>query len=160
MSVDRLILEGIVVECRLGVSEWEQEHPQTIRVDLELAIDAARAAAGDDVEATIDYAQLVTAVKELARRKPYRLLETLADEIASLVLQRFVTAKVFVRVKKRALPGINYAAVEVERLARPAERPPSGWPRSAGREGDRPRPRSRPGSASMPIRRRGRTLAR
>ena len=101
---DRLIIQDLTVECRLGVFEWEQQTPQTIWIDLELAIDAARAAAEDQVRQAIDYGALVTSVKQLAQGKPYRLLETLAEAIASRILIQFDTSQVNVRVKKRALP--------------------------------------------------------
>jgi len=114
---DRLILQDITAESRLGVFEWEQQTPQTISVDLELTIDARQAARQDDVRDAIDYAQLVTAVKELAQARPYRLLETLSEAIASMVVRTFRTPSVRVRVKKRSLPGIGYAAVELERGA-------------------------------------------
>ena len=115
---DRLIIQDLAAECRLGLHEWEQEKPQPIWIDLELTVDAARAARRDSVEDTIDYARLVTAVKTLAQRQSFRLLETLADSIASLILQEFDTTQVRVRVKKRALPAVDYAAVEVERPLR------------------------------------------
>ena len=112
---DRLILQDIEASCRLGVYEWEQTTPQPIWIDLELAIDAARAAASDEVGEAVDYAALVTAVRELAQRTPCRLLETMAEAIGSLILTRFNTSWVRVRVKKRALEGMGYAAVEIER---------------------------------------------
>ncbi len=112
---DRFIIEGIEAECRLGVYEWEQEKPQPIWIDLELAIDAKRASARDDMRDAVDYAALVASVREEAQRRPIKLLETLTETIASLVLEQFGTPWVRVRVKKRALPGIGYAAVEVER---------------------------------------------
>ena len=114
---DRLIIEGIEAECRLGVYEWEQEKPQPIWIDLELSIDATRAAASDDVRDAVDYAALVAAVRDLAQAKPYRLLETLTEAIAGLVLEQFETKQVRVRVKKKALAGISGAAVEIERKA-------------------------------------------
>jgi len=114
---DTLHLHDIAAECRIGVNDWEREAPQTIWVDLELAIDAALAATRDDVQATVDYAGLVSSVQHLAQGRPYRLLETLAEEIASLVLAESGTSRVRVRVKKRALPGLGHAAVEIERAA-------------------------------------------
>ena len=115
---DRLLLHGLAVDCRIGVFERERQSAQTIWIDLELAVDARRAAARDDVSDAVDYARLVTAVKTLAQRKPYALLETLAEDVAVLILRDFETPRVLVRAKKRALPGIDYAAVEVERTAR------------------------------------------
>ena len=112
---DTLRLSGIAVECRVGVHDWEQAQPQTIWIDLKIAIDAAAVAAQDDLQAAVDYAGLVAAVKQRAQRMSYRLLETLAEEIAGCVLTQFRVPQVWVRVKKRALPGIAYAAVEITR---------------------------------------------
>ena len=119
---DRLLIQDLAVEARIGVFEWEQEKPQTIWIDLELVVDAARAAATDDVAAAIDYVKLVDAAKEVAQQGSYRLLETLADRMAAMILQAFETPCVRVRIKKRAVEGIDYAAVEVERTAVRARR--------------------------------------
>ncbi len=121
---DTLILHEIAVECRLGVYEWERTNPQTVWIDLEIDVDAARSAAVDDMCATIDYGALVTAIKQLAKQRPYNLLETLGEFVASMVLRDFGTSRVRVRVKKKALPGIDYAAVELERcgVLRPRRR--------------------------------------
>ena len=116
---DRLTIHDLAVEARLGAFDWERKAAQTVWIDLELAIDAARAAARDDVRDAIDYAQLAASVKRLVERRPYALLETVAEAIAGLILKEFGVSEVRVRVKKRALPGIDYAAVEVERNARP-----------------------------------------
>ena len=119
---DRLVIQDLSASCRLGISEWEQEKPQTIWIDLELAIDASRAARRDEVGSTIDYARLVDSVKRVVEARPYRLLETVAEHVAALVLEQFETRKVMVRVRKRALEGIGYAAVEVERPPLPSRR--------------------------------------
>ena len=115
---DTLSIHEIVVECRIGVTDEERAAPQTIWIDLELAIDASRAAAHDDVREAVDYARLVAAVKKRAQATGSRLLETMAEAIATDVLRQFGTSEVRVRVKKRALPGIGYAAVEVVRARR------------------------------------------
>lgn len=128
---DTLVIQELAVACRLGVREWEQARPQTVWIDLALGIDAAWAASRDAVEASIDYGRLVTVVRQLAQRQPYRLMETLAEAIATCVLKEFRPSTVQVRVKKKALPGIGYAAVEVERTA------------------VRPRRRSRPGGRAV-----------
>ena len=112
---DKLVIEGLGTECRIGVTEAERATPQKIQLDLELAIDAAKAAAHDDVRDALDYAALVSTVTQHVQRKPYHLLETLAEDVASHILSKFPTTNVRVRIKKRALPSIEYAAVEVVR---------------------------------------------
>lgn len=113
---DTLLISGLAAECRIGVFEWERAKPQTIWVDLELPVNAAYVAQTDAVGETVDYGRLVTAVRQLAQSRPYNLLETLAESIAERVLEDFETRWVRIRVKKKALPGLDYAAVEIERV--------------------------------------------
>ena len=112
---DRLIVKDLVVEAIVGVYDWEREHPQKVWIDLELGIDAAKAAAHDDVAAALDYGRLVTAVTQHLHRKKFRLVETVAEDVAALILKEFTTPEVTVRVKKRSLSNVEYAAVELTR---------------------------------------------
>ena len=119
---DRLMIHELAAMCRLGIYEWEQEKPQAVTIDLELDINAARPAKDDDVRQAVDYARLVHSVKQLAEGRPYRLMETLAEDVAARVLGEFGVRRVVVRVTKRALPAIGYAAVEIQRRAGPKAR--------------------------------------
>ncbi len=112
---DRLFLHGITAQCRLGVHEWEQAAAQTVWIDVEVEIDASRAARRDDVRDAVDYATLVERLKRAAEARPYRLMETLAQELAAAALKEAGTPRAKIRVTKRALPGIDAATVEVER---------------------------------------------
>ena len=114
---DILSLHELAVECRLGVSERERRHPQTVWLDVELTINAARAAARDDVRDAVDYAALVERLRALAVGRPFRLMETLAEAVAAAVLEASGSPRVRVRVRKRALEGLGYAAIEIERAA-------------------------------------------
>ena len=121
---DTLILQDVAAECRLGVEEWEHAAPPRVWIVVELAIEAARAAARDDVRDAVDYAKLVEGLRGLTRHTAFHLLETLADAAAAFMLKESGGTRVKVRVKKKALAGVGYAAVEVERAAvRAAGRP-------------------------------------
>ena len=115
---DTLLISELEARARLGVYEWEQERPQPVWIDLELAIDATAAARRDEMKDAVDYGRLVTAVKELVQSRPFHLMETMAEDVAALVLTSFRVEEVKVRVKKRALPGIAFAAVEISRIRR------------------------------------------
>lgn len=115
---DRLILDDLAVQARLGIHDWEREKLQTIWIDVEVEIDALKAAASDDVKDAVDYARLVSVVTQRIERTAYRLMETLAEDVTAFVIEEFRVPRVRVRVKKKALPGIGYAAVEIERTAR------------------------------------------
>lgn len=115
MAADTLIISDLAVSCRVGVTGWEQARPQPVWIDLEIQIDAARAAASDDLQHALDYARLVTLVRDAVQIKSYKLVETIAEEVAALILKEFKPPQVKVRVKKRALPDVGYTAVEVIR---------------------------------------------
>ena len=107
---DKLIISDLEVPCRIGVTDIERATPQTIWIDLELAIDAAKSARHDRLADTVDYARLAHRIAERAQQ-PVQLLETIAEAIADLILFEFRAKRVTVRVKKRALANIGYAAV-------------------------------------------------
>ncbi|HAM40227.1 MAG TPA: dihydroneopterin aldolase [Candidatus Omnitrophica bacterium] len=112
---DKLIITGLAVPCRIGVTEAEREKPQTVWIDLELAIDAEQAATHDDVRQAVDYSAVVETVSRYATARPFNLLETLAEDIASGVLALSSTTHLVLRVTKRALPSIDSASVEIAR---------------------------------------------
>ena len=113
--MDKLIIHKLEAACRVGVTEEERAVAQPIWIDLELPIDAQRAAAHDELRDSLDYARVVEVARRAADDRAFRLLETLAEVVASTILREFEIAEVTVRVRKRALPGIEYAAVEITR---------------------------------------------
>ena len=119
---DTLSLHDLALSCRIGVTDEERAVPQAVHLDVWLAIDAARAAASDHLQDAVDYAALAKQLQALARSRPFVLMETLAEASAALVLAQARTRWVRVRVKKRALPGMDHAAVEITRAVSTAGR--------------------------------------
>jgi dihydroneopterin aldolase len=115
--MDKLTIHQLEAHCHLGVTELEQRQAQEVWIDLELAIDVPRAAHRDEVHEALDYAAVVTQVRGLVEGKSYRLMETLAEDVATLLVHDLKIPDVLVRVTKRALPGIESAAVEIRRGA-------------------------------------------
>ena len=112
---DWLKIHDLVVETKIGVFDWERNEAQKIWVDLEMPEDARKAAAADDVKQVMDYGALVTAIRNHVQHKTYKLLETMAEEIAGIAVNQFHAQQVSVRVKKRSLPGVGEAVVEIVR---------------------------------------------
>ena len=127
---DTLTLHEITVECHLGVEEWERAVPQPVWIDLELAIDAALAARSDDMRHAVDYARVIATVAEVAQRGSFKLMETLAERIAARLVSDFAIPKLTVRVRKKALPGLGYAEVAIERAAARRTLPRRARPRA------------------------------
>jgi len=120
---DRIVLSGLRFSGRHGAFEEEREAPQEFAVDVECPLNARAAARDDDLGETLDYRALAEAAREVVEGPSRRLLETLADEIASRVLERAPAGWVRVRVSKLhppSMPGVASVSVVRRSLARPA----------------------------------------
>ena len=111
--MDIVFIRQLQIETVIGVYDWEKTMLQRLEIDLDLATDIRQAAAGDDIRLTLDYAVIAEKVQKLVCAGPIELIETVAENIATMLLQEFATQGVKVRVCK---PGAvaNAANVGVE----------------------------------------------
>jgi dihydroneopterin aldolase len=115
---DRIELRGLRLVGVVGVPDAERARPQPIEIDLDLVVDLAAAAAGDDLAATADYAAALDAVAAVVAASDHRLLESLAEAIAVAVLGDVKVAAVTVAVRKLRPPvpyDLGSAGVRVTR---------------------------------------------
>jgi dihydroneopterin aldolase len=109
-------LYGLEVEGRHGVGEEERATPQPFLYDLWLEVPDA--STGDDLADTVDYRDVVLAVRELSDGRQFQLLEAMAAAVADLLLERFSVEAVRVRVRKPAVrldAPVEWTAATVER---------------------------------------------
>ena len=116
---DRIRIEGMVFEGTHGVHEHEQQHPQPFEVDVELVRDLGPAGRTDDLEQTIDYSAVFTHVGQIVAATRFRLIEALAERIATELLETYGPDEVLVRIRKPAVDlGGAFRAVGVEIVRR------------------------------------------
>ncbi|HEY6452256.1 MAG TPA: dihydroneopterin aldolase [Steroidobacteraceae bacterium] len=97
---DRIFLRGLQTQCIIGFIDWERRTPQKLLIDLELPCDCARAARADRVEETIDYKRVAKRVLAFVPTTQFQLVETLAHQLALLLLTEFELEWVRVSVNK------------------------------------------------------------
>ncbi len=115
---DRISINGLVVEGRVGVTEEERSTPQLLVIDLELAVDLSTASRSDDLNDTIDYAIVTGTVATLVARTERKLLERLAAEIGDELSAFTGVLGVTVRVMKQHVPvdeRVSEVAVAISR---------------------------------------------
>ncbi len=112
---DQIRITGLRVQTHIGVGELERATEQTIEIDIRISPRASFANCEDDIAATIDYAQVVEVVTALAATKPRALVETLAEEIATLILESWDVKRVGVEIRKFILPNTASVGVRIER---------------------------------------------
>jgi len=115
-ATGKLILSGLTAFGYHGNNPAERKLGQTFTADLEVTLDTARAAASDRIADTLSYPVLEKTVREILEGKPANLLETVAERIATALLEQPGVRRVTVRVSKRPpLPNLNTFTVEITR---------------------------------------------
>ena len=114
--MDRIYLSGLNVEAIVGIWDWERQIPQAVVIDLEMSADIARAAETDDIDDTLNYKQVAKRVRSLVEEGRFRLVETMAESVACLILDEFEVDWVKVRINKPgAIRGARDVGVVIER---------------------------------------------
>lgn len=72
-----------------GVLPEETVLGQRFFVDLTVEVDLKKAGKTDDLSYTINYAELYERCKEIVEGKPYKLIEAVAEKIATVILEQF-----------------------------------------------------------------------
>ena len=113
---DRIFLRGLEVECIIGFIEWERRIKQTVVIDLELPVDCRRASQTDEVADTLDYKKVAKRVIAFVETSEFKLVETLAQRLALLVLAEFDLEWVRLSINKPgAIRGSRDVGVSIER---------------------------------------------
>ena len=114
--MDIIFLREVKVDTLIGVYEWEKRVPQTLQIDLEIALPGSRACQSDDIHDALDYADIVSHIQSVLSGRHFNLLEALAETIAQILLNDFKSPWVKVSVAKlNAIRGSRMVGVSIER---------------------------------------------
>ncbi len=110
-----IAVRGLEVPASVGVPDEERAVPQRLLLDLRFAAADQPLLLNDDITGTVDYHAVSVRVADIAREKPRRLIETLADEVAARLLEEFRLRWIEVSVRKFILPNTEWVAVSIRR---------------------------------------------
>jgi dihydroneopterin aldolase len=114
--MDIIFLKDLRIETVIGIFDWERKVRQTVSLDLEMAADIRRAAETDAIDATLDYKSVAKRLIGFVEASEYGLVETLAEEIARIVVTEFGVPWVRVTLHKPgAIRGARDVGVIIER---------------------------------------------
>jgi dihydroneopterin aldolase len=114
MNRDRISVTGISAHGFHGVLDFERRDGQTFIVDVDLGVDTRSAAATDDLNQTVNYAEVAADVVSIITGDPHHLIETVAQRIADACLAYPLVQDVVVVVHKPQAPvGVAFGDVTV-----------------------------------------------
>jgi len=108
--MDIVFIEQLSVITTIGVYDWEQTIEQKLMFDIEMAWDNQAAAKSDDVNDCLSYADIADTVIGHVEGHRFALVERVAEEVAALLLSRFASPWVRIKVSK---PGAVARAANV-----------------------------------------------
>ena len=118
--MDIIFLHDLRVETVIGIWEWERKIRQTVAIDIDMSADICKAATSDSVDDTLNYKLVAKRVQQFVGDSSFQLVETLAENIAVIVLGEFDVSWVRVMVNKPgAIRGARDVGVIIERGTRP-----------------------------------------
>ena len=106
-----IIIKGLRIDVAVGVTDAERDNPQRLEVDAVITPLEGFAAVADEIDRTVDYQAAAQRIAELARSRPRRLIETLANELAEMLVSEFQARRAEVEVRKFVVPNTDYVAV-------------------------------------------------
>ncbi len=115
-AADRIFLRGLSVECIIGFIDWERRVKQTVVLDLEIPVDCRTASRSDEVTDTVDYKAVAKRVIAFVEASEFKLVETLAQRLAMLIIEEFSLSWVRLSINKPgAIRGSRDVGVVLER---------------------------------------------
>ena len=116
-SIRHVFIRDLVLTCSIGVHVHEKSADQRVRINLDLAVDESGRPVDDNIKNVICYEKLAESVGDIIGRGHVNLVETLAENIATMCLidRRVLLARVRVE-KLDILKDAISVGVEIERI--------------------------------------------
>ena len=124
-----ITIVDLEVFYRVGVSEEERAKPQRLLLTLDIKFDFSSAAVSGRIERTIDYYEVTQRLLKLGEKRSWRLIESVATDVADRILSEFHPENVTVEVKKFSIPEARYVSVTLtkQRPLPETYKPPFWW---------------------------------
>jgi FolB domain-containing protein len=115
-TLDKISIRDLMARCRVGVTETERRKAQDILVTVTLEADLSRACRSDRLADSVDYKAIKLNILAELEKKPFRLIERVAQRVADIVMRDRRVERVTVVVQKPgALRHARCSEVEIER---------------------------------------------
>jgi len=118
--VDKVFIKGLTINAIVGICDWERAASQKIIIDIEMAKDISKAAQSENINDALDYSAVASAIDARVVEAEFLLLETMAEDVAALVMKEFSVSWLQLRISKtQAMSNCDAVGVFIERGAAP-----------------------------------------
>ncbi|MBL6946096.1 MAG: dihydroneopterin aldolase [Rhodospirillales bacterium] len=116
-AVRHVFIRDMVLSCSIGVHRHERIGTQRVRINLDLAVRENAIPLNDNLADVVCYEDVAEEIRSIAARGHVNLVETLAEDIASMCLEDIRILSVRVRIEKLdVFTDAKSVGVEIERI--------------------------------------------
>ena len=113
---DIVYIKNLKGKTIIGICDDELFDPQEIVIDIAMGIPHIKACNSDNIKHTIDYDQVRSSVLDLMSNHSYKLLESFAECVAYLILEKFGAHWVRINIAKpRKYDDVDSVGITIER---------------------------------------------
>jgi dihydroneopterin aldolase len=117
--MDIVFIRDLRIDTVVGIYDWERRIRQTVILDLDMGTDIRRAAKSDRIDDTLDYKAVAKRVMQYVSEQEFQLVETLAENVAAIVMSEFKVPWIKVTLHKPgAVSGSKSVGIIIERGSR------------------------------------------
>jgi len=114
--MDKVFIKDLEIDAIIGIYDEERITKQKVVFDLEMWWDVAQAAKSANIEDALNYKTLSDQIKDFVGNSEFQLIETLAEEVAAIVVDQYAVETVKLTLHKpNALDGATDVGVEILR---------------------------------------------
>ncbi|PJA77943.1 MAG: dihydroneopterin aldolase [Nitrospirae bacterium CG_4_9_14_3_um_filter_51_5] len=95
-----IVVKGIQLSARCGVTETERQQPQPLLVDLIFRCPHQAAFQSDQLSDTVDYGTITRRIQAIGEGQSFSLIETLAEKICQALFHEFPITRLKIWVRK------------------------------------------------------------
>ena len=112
--MDKILLEGIRLEIRVGTTEDERSEPQLCGLDLVVEADLKAACRSGDLKHTVDYAGMFRLIEAHCTQNSFTLLEEVGQQVCDKIFDQYPVESIKLRIRKLKPFSSRLNAVGVE----------------------------------------------
>ena len=112
--MDKILLEGIRLEIRVGTTEKERREPQLCGLDLAVEADLRAAGRSGNLVHTVDYAAIFRLIEAHCAQNSFTLLEQLGQQICDRIFDQYPVESIKLSIRKLSPFSSRLSALGVE----------------------------------------------
>lgn len=115
--MDAIIIEGLKVDTVIGCFNWERQIIQPLMLDLTIHNDLTQAAQSDELEDTLNYAQICELAAQVIQQAKPKLIEHAAQLVLECLFTTFPSIEsIVITIRKPAIIAqANAVGIRLER---------------------------------------------